>query len=188
LAGPRPAVVPGPRATPPAHGVFFPTGTVIAADRGHNRYFSALWRGAPNRIGQSKGLRRRTHVYPRGATVRTYLLRRERMGLGPVPVGKSENYRGEHTKIPFSTGTYRAITADLTVPVGKDYRPCGGKIAYRLGSYTALVGKDYRSRRKGLPYRWGRITVLRGKFIEGFPCKSRQKSRELALRLSVLMH
>src|SRR5215212_9296597 len=125
---------------------------------------------------------------PCGASVRTFLLHRERMSLNPVPVGNSENYCGEHTKIAFSTGTYRAITADLTVPVGKDYRPCGEKIAYRLGSYTVLVVNYYRSRRKGLPYWWGRITVLRGKFIEGFSCKSSQNSTESALRLYMLMH
>jgi hypothetical protein len=95
---------------------------------------------------------------------------------------------GNTRKIPFSTGTYRAITADLTVPVGKVYRPCGEKIAYRSGSYTVPVGNDYRSRREGLPYRWGRITVPAGKFVRGFSCKSRRNSRDLALRLSVLMH
>jgi hypothetical protein len=120
--------------------------------------------------------------------VRTYLLRRERMGPGPVPVGNSDNHLGAHTKIPFSTGTYRAITADLTVPVGKDYRPCGEKIAYRSGSYTVPVGKDYRSRREGLPFSTGRITVPVGKFVEGFSCKSRRNSRKLALRLYMLMH
>lgn len=188
LAGPRPASVPGPRTTPPAHGVFFPTGTVIAADRAHNRSFSVLWRGSPYRTELSKGSRRRIHVEPRGATVRTYLLRRERTGPGPIPVGDSENHLGEHTKIPFSTGTYRAITADLTVPVGKYYRTCGEVLPYRSGNYTVLLGNDYRSRREVLPYWRGSITVPAGKFFGGFSCKSRRKSRELALRLSVLMH
>ena len=54
--------------------------------------------------------------------MRTYLLRRERVSLGAVPEGNSENYRVSPTKIPFSTGTYRPISAVLTVPVGKDYR------------------------------------------------------------------
>jgi hypothetical protein len=54
LAGPRPTGVPRPRAKPPLHGVFFPTGTVIVADRGYNRCFSALWREAPCRTGESR--------------------------------------------------------------------------------------------------------------------------------------
>jgi hypothetical protein len=176
LAGPRPASVPGPRATPPAHGVFFPTGTVIAADRAHNRSFSVLWRGSPYRTELSKGPRRRIHVCRAGPPCEhtSYVTN----GWAQVP------YRWEivriilgHTKIPFSTGTYRAITADLTVPVGKDYRPCGEKIAYRSGSYTVLLGKDYCSRREGLPFSTGRITVLVGKCVEGFSCKSRRNSR-----------
>ena len=97
--------------------------------------------------------------------MRIYLLRREWVGLGAVPEGNSENYRVSPTKIPFSTGTYRAISAVLTVPVGKDYRPWEEKITYRWGSYTVPVGKDYRSPRKVLPYWWGRITVLREKSI-----------------------
>jgi hypothetical protein len=68
-------------------------------------------------------------------------------------------------KIPFSTGTYRAIAAVLTVPVGKDYRPWEEKITYRGGRYTVPVGKEYRSPRQVLPYRWGRNTVLREKSI-----------------------
>jgi hypothetical protein len=120
--------------------------------------------------------------------VRTYLLRRERVGLGAIPEVNSENYRVSPTKIPFSTGTYRAISAVLTVPVGKDYRPWEEKITYRQGSYTVPVGKDYRSRREGLPFSTGRITVPVGKFVEGFSCKSRRNSRKLALRLYMLMH
>jgi hypothetical protein len=54
LGRPRPTGVPRPRAKPPLHRAFFPTGTLIAADRGYNRSFSALWREAPCRTGESR--------------------------------------------------------------------------------------------------------------------------------------
>jgi hypothetical protein len=155
LAGPRPADVLGTRATPPAHGVVFPTGTVIEADGAHHRSFSALWRGAPYRTGRSKGLRRRIRVCPRrGGTARTYLLRRNRPGS--VRVGDCENHLGEHTK-------NTVLDGNLPRDHGGPYRTCGESLPSLWGKNSVPVGKLHRTGGERLPFSTGRITVPVGK-------------------------
>jgi hypothetical protein len=78
------------------------------------------------------------------------------------------------TKIPFSTGTYRAISTVLTVPVGKEYRPWEEKIPYRWGRNTVLQGKFYRTGGEGIPFSKESFTVPVG--------KEYRTSREIHLR------
>jgi hypothetical protein len=156
LAGPRPASVPGPRATPPAHGVFFPTGTVIAADRAHNRSFSVLWRGSPYRTELSKGPRRQYTWSRAGPPCEPTSY----VANGPAQVP----YRWEIARIILeNTRKNTVLDGNLPRDHGRPYRTGGEGLPSLRGKNSVPVGKLHRTRGELSPFSTERITVLVGK-------------------------
>jgi hypothetical protein len=149
-AGSQPKGTSTPREVP-AHASFFPTGTVIWADPGHDRARLPGRRFGTRQSRVSSYADTRVSANFHGANIDLAL----RKGGPPYRTG------GEIARIlvrlpreiPFSTGTLRTIQPNLTVPDGKFYRSYREKMAYPWGSDTVPVRKHYRTLREGLPYR-----------------------------------
>jgi hypothetical protein len=168
--GPPSTGTPKARATATAHGVFFPTGTVIVAGKGRRLPLSVYWRNSP--APESGG------GFARGYSCMRKEPRREREPIGPngwaqipYPGGNNGVRRVSPPKIPFPAGSFRAVGAGITVPDGKFCRSVRETIAFSTGSITVPVGNGYRSLREVLPYPWGMNTVPVGNFVGGFSCK-----------------
>jgi hypothetical protein len=173
--------------TATAHGVFFPTGTVIVAGKGRRLPLSVYWRNSP--APQSGG------GFARGYSRTRKGPWREREPIGPngwaqIPYlgGNNGVRRVSPRKIPFPAGSFRAIGAGITVPDGKFCRSVRETIPFSTGSITVPVGNEYRSLREALPYPWGMNTVPMGNFVGGFSCKKTKNKKALALRLFMLVH
>jgi hypothetical protein len=149
--GPPSTGTPKARATATAHGVFFPTGTVIVAGKGWRLPISVYWRNSP--APESGGR------FARGYSCMRKGPRREREPIGP----------NGWAQIPYpggNNGVRRASPPNNTVPCGKfprgrgrHYRTRREVLPFCLGNNTVLVGKHYRTRGERIPFSWGSITV-----------------------------
>jgi hypothetical protein len=173
--GPPSTGTPKARATATVHGVFFPTGTVIAAGKGRRLPLSVYWRNsaAPESGGASHA---GTRVCARGHGANASLLARTGGPRYRTPREITRFVVCLPREIPFPAGSFRAVGAGITVPDGKFCRSVREIIAFSWGSITVPVGNEYRSLREVLPYPWGMDTVPVGNFVGGFSCK-RTKTR-----------
>ena len=183
-AGPPSTGTPKARATATAHGVFFPTGTVIAAGKGRRLPLSPYWRNSPapeSGGGFARGYscmrkeprREREPIGPNGWAqipypggnngVRRVSTPKNTVPCGKFPRGRGRHYRTQREVLPFCPG-------NNSVLYGKHYRTSGEWIPFSTGSITVPVGNGYRSLREALPYPWGTLSEI-------FPAKGRKTRR-----------
>ena len=168
--GPPSTGTPKARATATAHGVFFPTGTVIVAGKGRRLPLSVYWRNNP-RWRAERASHAGTRVCARGHGANASLWARtggpRYRTLGETP----GEITGFVVCLPRKYRSLREVSArsgqagaGITVPNGKFCRTCGETIPFSTGSITVPAGKQYRSLREVLPYPRGNNTVLYRKY------------------------